>query len=49
MESKLSKGSGVVIQMTCLQCLLCVNLKCETGDAAANPDCQARQNQEVWC
>lgn len=43
-------GSGVVIQMTCLQCLLCDNLKCETRDAAvANPDCQAQQNQEVCC
>lgn len=35
--------------MTGLQCLLCDNLKCETRDAAANPDCQAQQNQEVWC
>lgn len=26
--------------MTCLQFLLCDNLKCETRDAAANPDCQ---------
>lgn len=35
--------------MTCLHCLLCDNLKCETRDAVANPGCQTRQNQEVRC
>lgn len=35
--------------MTRLHCLLCDNLKCETRGAVANPDCQPRQNQEVWC
>lgn len=34
--------------MTCCGALLCDNLKCETRDAAANPDCQAQRNQEVW-